>query len=188
MIGLGRGVVGLVIARCRDAASRNKDRPRRSLTHETKSVIKNTWCRGRRNLSVRGSTFPGRRVSTHRHTCLRKASFAYAIATPPRRVLPSPRIRSTFLFLCLSCSFFPLRRVHHHLRDSSCRRMPPCHGLNIAALCEKGNEKGVRACREHGLNVSHGRAYTSRSGRRNWNLCTSSFPSTRSFLLFLLLA
>lgn len=34
--------------------------------------------------------------------------------------------------------------------------VPPRHGPNLATLCEKGNEKGVRACQEHGLNAKHG--------------------------------
>lgn len=63
-----------------------------SAAYETKSAIKHTWVPRVAGAFVRGSTFPGRRVSTHRHTCLRKASPAY---TSRGCILPSLRVNSS---------------------------------------------------------------------------------------------
>jgi len=72
---------------------------------------------------------------------------------------PSKSSRSLGVLLPppLSCSLFSLRRV------SSCPPPPPrfvlspCHlvtdQISRTTPCEKGNEKGVRACRERGLNA-----------------------------------
>ena len=51
--------------------------------------------RRKEHLVARGSAFPGRRVSTHRHTCLRKASLAYASRG---RILPEPGALSSARF------------------------------------------------------------------------------------------
>lgn len=77
--------------------------------------------------SVRGSAFPGRRVSTHRHTCLRKAPFAYASRS---HILPEPGTLSSARFhaseeLPFSSSLVsPARRgsvvVHLEKKDREC--------------------------------------------------------------------
>jgi len=142
-------------------SSRNKDRPRRSLAYETKSAIKNTWSRSRRNLSMRGSTFPGRRVSTHRHTCLRKASSAYA--APRCRVLPSLRARSASFSLGLSPSRSFLSdaflRVHRRLRDSSCRHATSSRTKSRDAVREGKRERCEGMPRTRLKRASHGCMY-----------------------------
>lgn len=76
---------------------------------------------------MRGSAFPGRRVSTHRHTCLRKAPFAYASRS---HILPEPGTLSSARFhaseeLPFSSSLVsPARRgsvvVHLEKKDREC--------------------------------------------------------------------
>jgi len=126
---------------------------------------------------VRGSTFPGRRVSTHRHTCLRKASSAYA--APRCRVLPSLRARSA----SLSDAFL---RVHRRLRDSSCRHATSSRTKSRDAVREGKRERCEGMPRTRLKRASHGCMYicTSRSGRRNRDLCTSSSPPTTTAPFF----
>lgn len=111
-----------------------------SPAYETKSAIKHTWvprvadsillrCR-------RGRPFPGRRVSTHRHTCLRKAS-------SPSTLYPSESLSASWL-VALRLS---------HLSNAFLRVPPsmhiPRHGLNLP---KRRDRKGVRARWERDLN------------------------------------
>lgn len=89
---------------------------------------------------VRGSTFPGRRVSTHRHTCLRKVSSAYAAVSFQ---VPCSLFGSLALQTCFSAD-----------RESSRR-----HGPNLPTLFREGKlqrcEGTLRTQLKHTIVLRH---------------------------------
>lgn len=135
---------------------------------------------------MRGSSFPGRRVSTHRHTCLRKASSARTLARLCISFQVSSQHPSSSLprrLSLLRCAFLRVRRCASSCRHVHTYLVTDRKSPDLSSLREK-----LQMC-ESTLRTQLKRVEQTHVDKcvRNWNFYISSLSLFLFCSCFLLL-